>query len=120
MVEDEDEIVTAHAKPVARSLDEVREATRRAFDAEAMANKPKRGFRCSSGEQRHHRRHAPAQVDRRLRTHARNAPSRPQAAELRPRVSFENVGLIALLVFGLALIAIAGSLALRRQRTSSP
>jgi GH24 family phage-related lysozyme (muramidase) len=91
VMEDEGEIVTAHAKPVARPLDRVREATRRAYEA-AEANRwqkkilPffKRAMREQGGE------------------------ARMPAPDWGPASG--NAGLIALLVFGIGLIAWGGSL----------
>lgn len=112
--EDDGEIVTAHAKPVARSLDHVREATRVAFEAaEAKRREHKRFFffkqeRSNTFEQ------VPVEVgvDRRLRAMRAQALVQPQEKkavfEWSPR--FENIGLIALLAFGLGLIALGGSL----------
>ncbi len=73
---DQDEIVTAHAKPVARSLDRVRDIVNAA--AKAEADKPKRKFAVKW---------PPFNVSR----------------------TVENYGLIALLVFGVALIVLGGS-----------
>lgn len=97
--EDEGEIVTAHAKPVARSLDTVREATRRAH-ADAMASEtaksrfPSFKFMPST---------AKPNIDRRLGKVRRNAFRLPE-------LDFESVGLIALFLFGVALVALGGSL----------
>jgi GH24 family phage-related lysozyme (muramidase) len=90
---DEDEIVTAHAKPVARSLDSVRDATRRAYAEQAA--KRERGHQFDF-----------IKPDHRIRNMRRRA-------ELVDRVgrSFENLGLIALFVFGLGLIAVGASFA---------
>jgi hypothetical protein len=109
VVEEEGELVTAHAKPVARTLQEAREAARRAH-AEAMANEPKESFKLFKPK------HVvpantPAQVDRRLRSMRQRADRR-----VLPRISFagpmENLGLISLLAFGVVLLAVSGSLAL--------
>jgi hypothetical protein len=112
VVEEEGEIVTAHAKPVARSLDNVREATRIAFDAaEAKRRQRKRFFFFKAPElsNKHETPSLEVQVDRRLRTmRALGDQPRKQLPDWSP--SFENIGLIALLVFGLALIALGGSL----------
>ncbi|HYD74314.1 MAG TPA: hypothetical protein VEF55_14345, partial [Candidatus Binatia bacterium] len=112
-VEDEaGEIVTAHAKPVARSLDNVREATRVAFEAaEAKRRQRKRFFFFKAPELSNKFETAPqgVQVDRRLRAmRALGDQPRKQLPEWAP--SFENIGLVALLVFGLALLALGGSL----------
>lgn len=105
---DEDEIVTAHAKPVARSVEEARAAARRAQDAMLADNveksslfKPMHVIKAGT---------PPSQADRRLR----NARRRAERLSL-PKVgpgAFENLGLFALLVFGFALLTVAGSLAL--------
>ncbi len=109
--EDEGEIVTAHAKPVARSLDNVREATRAAFEAaEAKRRERKRFF---FFKQDTSSKIAPTPldlpVDRRLRI-MRSMGDQPRKLTPDWAPSLENVGLIALLVFGLALIALGGSL----------
>ena len=111
VVEEEGELVTAHAKPVARSLDTVRDAARTAFEAaEAMRRQHSRLFffktppRSNTFEQ-------PSMelpVDRRLRTMRALADQpRTQSTWSPP---FENAGLIVLLVFGLALMSLGGSL----------
>lgn len=113
VVDEESEIVTAHAKPVARSLDHVREATRVAFEAsEAKRREHKRFFffkqeRSNKFDQASQE----IQVDRRLRTMRAQAAAQP-AENTTPAKgpSFENFGLIALLVFGLGLMALGGSL----------
>ncbi len=110
VVEDEGEIVTAHAKPVARTLQEAREAARRAH-AEAMANEPKSGFQLFKPKHVIPANAAPAQVDRRLRKMRQRAER-----HWLPRIDFsgpmQNLGLIALLAFGVLLLAASGSLAL--------
>lgn len=99
--DDEGEIVTAHAKPVARTLDEVRAATRRAYE-EQSAKKSKTGFSLF-------KRRDPIDAikpDRRLR----NMRRRAQAVKILSFFSFEQIGLAALALFGVALIALGGSL----------
>jgi lysozyme len=112
VVEEEDEIVTAHAKPVARSLDNVREATRTAFEAAEAKRRQRKRFFFFKAPELSNKFETPVQevqVDRRLRTmRAMCDRPRKQAPERAP--SFENIGLIALFVFGLALIALGGSL----------
>lgn len=106
-VVEEGEIVTAHAKPVARSIEEARAAARRAQQAMLAENTEKRGFFkpthvIKAGT-------PPTQADRRLR----NARRRAERFAL-PKVgasAFENLGLFALLMFGFALLTVAGSLA---------
>jgi len=104
-VEEEAEILTAHAKPVARPLDHVREATRVAFEAAEAKRREKKTFSFFKGRQSGKIEPAEPQlpVDRRLRTMRAQgeAPGAP---------SFENAGLVALLVFGLGLVALGGSL----------
>lgn len=108
----EDEIVTAHAKPVARALENAREAARADFEVKEARRKQKQGFPFFQKE-------APSkiepalnfEVDRRihkLRTQ-RPAPRVP-LPKVKIGVSFETVGLGALLVFGIGLIATGGSL----------
>ncbi len=105
--EDEGEIVTAHAKPVARSLDQVREATRRAHAEATAADAGKNRFPwfkkvVSSAIA------TPAprpNIDRRL-----GKLRRDQGALRMPELDFETVGLVALMLFGVALIALGGSL----------
>lgn len=97
--EEEGEIVTAHAKPVARSLDTVREATRRAH-ADAMASETAKSrfpsFNLLAST-------AKPNIDRRLGKMRRN--------EFRlPELDLESFGLVALFLFGVALVALGGSL----------
>jgi GH24 family phage-related lysozyme (muramidase) len=110
VMEEEGEIVTAHAKPVARTLQEAREAARRAH-AEAMANEPKPGFQLFKPKNVIPANTAPAQIDRRLRKMRQRAER-----HWLPRIDFsgpmQNLGLIALLAFGVLLLAGSGSLAL--------
>jgi lysozyme len=113
-VEDDDgEIVTAHAKPVARSMENVREATRVAFEAaEAKRREHKRFIFFKPQERSNKFENGPTeiQVDRRLRTMRAmgDQPSQPVLPAWAP--SLENIGLILLLVFGLGLMALGGSL----------
>lgn len=101
---EEGEIVTAHAKPVARSLDTVREATRRAHaDAIEAENAKSRfpSFKLISNVIEPST--AKPNIDRRLGKMRRN--------DFRlPELDFENFGLIALFLFGVALVALGGSL----------
>lgn len=102
---DEDEIVTAHAKPVARPLDDVREATRRAYAAQGSE---KKGFRWFAKKEQAYTTSASTleiKPDRRLRK-LRESARRGEVV----KHSLEHFGLAALLVFGLVLIAIGGSL----------
>lgn len=106
LVED-GEIVTAHAKPVARSIEEARAAARRAQEAMLAETTEKRSFFkpmhvIKAGT-------PPVHVDHRLRSARRRAErvSLPKAGA----GAFENLGLFALLVFGFALLTVAGSLA---------
>lgn len=96
---EEGEIVTAHAKPVARSLDTVREATRRAH-ADAMASETAKSrfpsFNLMPSTPK-------PNIDRRLGKMRRNAFRLPE-------LDFESFGLIALFLFGVALVALGGSL----------
>jgi len=110
--DDEDgEIVTAHAKPVARPLDNVREATRRAFEAQEAKRRNKRTFPWQKASERPNKIEVAApglQIDRRLRTMRQTATqsvSTPVVSQ-----SLEYVGLAALLIFGLGLITLGGSL----------
>jgi GH24 family phage-related lysozyme (muramidase) len=108
--EEGEEIVTAHAKPVARSLDQVREATRVAYEAAEAKRRQRKSFLFFKPGERANKIEASAPdlpVDRRLRT------MRMQGAEPRfqtPDLAFDNIGLVVLLLFGLALIALGGSL----------
>jgi hypothetical protein len=110
--EEDGEIVTAHAKPVARSMDNVREATRAAFEAAEAKRRQRKRFFFFKAPELSNKFETPAedvQVDRRLRTmRAMGDQPRKQLPDWAP--SFENIGLIALLVFGLTLIALGGSL----------
>lgn len=104
--EEEGEIVTAHAKPVARSLDQVREATRRAH-AEATATDAGKNrfpwFKKAVSKVIATPTPRP-NIDRRLGKLRRNEGIRM------PDMDFETFGLIALMLFGLGLIALGGSL----------
>jgi GH24 family phage-related lysozyme (muramidase) len=110
-VEEVDEIVTAHAKPVARSLDTAREATRVAFEAaEAKRRQRKRFFFFKAAERPNTFESSGYElpVDRRLRTmRAQGDQPRAQSNWAPP---FENAGLVALLIFGLTLMGLGGSL----------
>lgn len=99
--DDDGEIVTAHAKPVARTLDEVRAATRRAYEEQNAGQSKARFPWFKRAEARD-----AIKPDRRLR----NMRRRAQAEKVLSYFSFEHVGLAALLVFGIALIALGGSL----------
>lgn len=107
---EEGEIVTAHAKPVARTLREARDAARRAH-AEAMANEPKQVFQLFKPKNHIHANFGAALLDRRLRKmrHRAERQELPRVDASRP---IENLGLIALLLVGVVLLAISGSLAL--------
>lgn len=110
--EGEDEIVTAHAKPVARTLDSVREATRLAFEAQQARPKMKRGLGALFAKKEAPRTILPRielQVDRRIRS-MRAQPARKQFTLPSFIGSMENLGLVALLIFGLGLAALGGSL----------
>lgn len=109
--DDEPEIVTAHAKPVARPFDRVREATRVAYEAaEAKRRQRRRFFFFKRAWPNQIEPAAPElPVDRRLRTmRTQGDQSRGLAPDWAP--SFENVGLMALLAFGLGLMVLGGSL----------
>lgn len=107
---EEDEIVTAHAKPVARSLDEVREATRRSYAAAQAGAGAKQRFSWFKRERSNKIQVAMPKpnVDRRLRKQRRYSRSFLRMPDFGG--SFENAGLIALLAFGFALMALGGSL----------
>lgn len=110
--EDEGEIVTAHAKPVARPLDGVREATRVAFEAaEAKRRQRKRFifFRAPVRPNTFESNPMEVPVDRRLRT-MRAMGDQPRTPLPNWTPFAESIGLVALLVFGLGLIALGGSL----------
>ena len=110
--EADDEIVTAHAKPVARTLDSVREATRRAY-SEQSETVAKRGFfswfKRGDGAA-YHSVKPELQPDHRIRDMRRRAGRGLDLPRFDFSGSFENVGLVALLVFGFGLIALGGSL----------
>jgi lysozyme len=107
--EDEGEIVTAHAKPVARSLDQVREATRAAYEANEAKRRERKSFLFKRQRSNKIEPVTPQlPVDRRLRT-LRTQPEPQRIAAPGWLPSLENAGLIALLIFGLALIALGGS-----------
>jgi GH24 family phage-related lysozyme (muramidase) len=101
--EEDIEIVTAHAKPVARRVGRVRQAARRAFESSFL----KHYFNRASPNESSDPLELP--VDRRLRTmRAEGSQTRIQLPDWSP--SFEHVGLGALLLFGVSLIAVGGSL----------
>lgn len=110
VADEEGEIVTAHAKPVARSLDQVREATRAAYAAAQTQQEGRKGLLSFFFKQRERwydvdPANPQAPVDTRLRS------MRARAAEPRDwTFTFENAGLIALLAFGLLLMGLGGSL----------
>jgi len=101
--DDEGEIVTAHAKPVARSLDEVRAATRRAYETQRAAAAEKSRILSFL---RAEKTTAAVEPDRRLR----QMRLRERARQVTLASSIEHVGLGALLLFGLGLISVGGSL----------
>jgi lysozyme len=109
--DEESEIVTAHAKPVARSLDHVREATRVAFEAAKAKRREHKRFVFFKHERSNQFEPAPhdIQVDRRLRT-LRAAGDQPRKELPDWTPSVETIGLIALFLFGLGLMALGGSL----------
>lgn len=111
---DEGEIVTAHAKPVARSLDGVREATRRAYAAQQNAEPKKTSLSFFKREDGAPVLSAEPEIkaDRRIRE-LRTKPEEAPRFEL--PVSFENAGLVVLTVFGLVLVAVGALLALNGQ-----
>ncbi|MGH6951198.1 MAG: lysozyme, partial [Vitreimonas sp.] len=100
--EGEGEIVTAHAKPVARPLDRVREAARRAFTVHLVVRRLDwfaflRSERAQS-------------IGRRLRGMGAACAGTFARVRLPGRASLEHIGLFALLLFGLGLTSVAGSL----------
>jgi|GEM_PF-1684636 len=108
--EDEDEIVTAHAKPVARTLDEVREATRKAYAAqEKPKRKPLFSFAKREPAEKIVTVKPELKPDRRLRQMRRAAEMQAKTKAVVSH-SLEQLGLAALLIFGLGLIALGGSL----------
>jgi len=109
-VVEDDEIVTAHAKPVARSLDDVREATRRSYAASQAEEGAKVRFSWLKRARSNKIEIAMPKpnVDRRLRKQRRQ--SFFNVANIDFGGPFENAGLVALLVFGFALLALGGSL----------
>jgi GH24 family phage-related lysozyme (muramidase) len=112
-VEHEGEIVTAHAKPVARQFDTVRQATRVAFEAaEAKRRQRKRFFFFKAPELSNTFETSSFElpVDRRLRAMRAQEQKAQVEAASKPSRSFEHLGLVALLVFGLGLVALGGSL----------
>lgn len=105
--EDEGEIVTAHAKPVARALDEAREAARKAHQEQsAKQKKPLFRFLRKKQDDTYFTASIKPEikVDRRLRSMRRRAETVTTVSR-----SFENFGIAALLVFGLGLIALGAS-----------
>ncbi|MBC7769087.1 MAG: lysozyme [Phycisphaerales bacterium] len=103
VAEDDDEIVTAHAKPVARPLDNVREATRRAHAAQEIKRKPLFSFAKREAKEKVVSVAPELNVDRRIREMRR-------ASQARRAAPFEQAGLAALLIFGLGLVALGSSL----------
>ena len=113
---EEGELVTAHAKPVARQFDNVREATRRAFEAqEAKRKAEKKGFfwfkRDNSNKIEAQANFVPDRRIRELRTKEAVRDTKAPRFKLPTfGASVEHLGLSALLVFGLGLISLGGSL----------
>lgn len=102
--EEEDEITTAHAKPVARTIAEVREATRRAH-AETQTENSWWSQLKAKLTRAPSTRYDSVKPDRRIRE-MRQRNSNQAGLPL----SFEHGGLAALLIFGLGLVVLAGSL----------
>jgi lysozyme len=111
VMEDDGEIVTAHAKPVARSIAEARAAARRVQDEMLAGEAEQNSFKLFKPKHVIPADTAPAQIDRRLRK-MRQRAERRFVPQLNFSGSFENLGLVALMVFGVALLAVSGSLAL--------
>jgi GH24 family phage-related lysozyme (muramidase) len=106
----EEEIVTAHAKPVARPLENVREATRRAYaEQQDQAAENGRFPFFKNARTTIPVAVAGAKPDRRLRNMRRRSELTSKVAS-GLRGSFEHLALVALLLFGLGLLAVAGSL----------
>lgn len=105
-VDDCGAIYTAHAKPVARTMDDIRAATRLAYEAQQPANDRKPRFTLFQAKTEQPK----LDIDRRLRSMRKRAVSGFRLPDFDFGGSFENGGLIALLVFGLALVALGGSL----------
>lgn len=109
----EDELVTAHAKPVARAVENAREALQRqAAEIEAAPAKRRRLFKGNA--ERVVAATPQINVDRRIRNMRRREQRWEQLRSINVERMFENMGLIALLVFGVALIATAASLLIGR------
>jgi GH24 family phage-related lysozyme (muramidase) len=107
--EDEGEIVTAHAKPVARPLDAVREATRRAY-AEEHGQGSSNGFPLFNLFKREaSNAGAPADADVKADRRIRDTREGDRG------VSIEIAGLAALVVFGIGLSALGAMLALNEE-----
>lgn len=110
-IDDCDEIVTAHAKPVARPFDAIREATRAAY-AQQAAND--RGPRLRLFKRAVSNVIEPKQPKLKPDRRIRNMRKRNASPFTLPRLdvggSFENAGLVALMVFGLGLTLLGGSL----------
>ncbi len=103
------EITTAHARPVARAVETVDEA---ASHSEGGDAEPAKGAPTLKAA---HPRPIPAikpqiKVDRRLRNMRRRHERVEQLRSFDYGRAFENIGLIALLIFGVALIATGASL----------
>jgi lysozyme len=105
--EEEVEIVTAHAKPVARPLDHVREATRLAYAA-SLAKQSESRLRFFARKVEPELTGFELPVDRRLRLLRTQGESRFALPGW--VYSIDHPVLIALLVFGLGLIMLGGSL----------
>jgi GH24 family phage-related lysozyme (muramidase) len=112
-VEDGDdcvEIVTAHAKPVARPLDGVREATRRAFAAQQVRANDWRAFLTNVRAQQFRAEMIAVAVDRRIRDMRAKCAAAPRLRLPVFTASTERVGNYVLLLFGVGLISLGGSL----------
>lgn len=105
-VDDADMIHTAHAKPVARTMDDIRAATRLAYETRQPANDRRPRFTLFHGKAEQPK----LEIDRRLRSMRKRAHAGFRLPSFDFGGSFENAGLYALLAFGLALVALGGSL----------
>jgi hypothetical protein len=108
--EDDGEIVTAHAKPVARTLDSIRAATRRAYEEKAEAEK-KNAFPWFNRRQNpYHSVKPELKPDHRIRNMRRRSELTAKLPLFGVNISVEFLGLTALLAFGLGLMTLGGSL----------
>jgi len=113
--EDAAEIATAHARPVARVVENVRETLKQQVqEIDPAPAKERFAFFRKSPERAIPAVNPQIKVDRRLRNMRRRHQRIEQLRAFDYGRALENAGLIALLIFGLALVATGASLLIGR------